>query len=238
MPELVHLGCGTKLYPPPWINIDPRRIETDTPGIVIRKGDAVNTGLASDSVELLFSNATFEHLYLPHVLPALREWRRILTPTGMAVQIGIPNFPEVARQYLAKGQGVTGDTFDLMEVHRYTLGFPEGHLDTFPWSTWSTTEHVDEAPADYLAQIHKAVYDADTLNRLLLMAGLHCTIWTYCYRDEPHPLNLAFAASRSPRTHTLDDVPYIDEYVNAATVQRIDRFGDSRLATFATWFDQ
>jgi predicted SAM-dependent methyltransferase len=232
----VQLGCGTQLFPPPWVNIDPRTLGSDDPDIQIRRGDAINTGLEAGTVEVMFSNAMFEHIFVSQQVAALKEWRRVLTPTGFVTAIGIPDFTEVCKQYLTAGPGVTGPTFDLFEAYRYVNGFPEGHLGDFDWDTWNTTERPDESPPTYLLQMHKAIFDEHYLNRLLLKAGLAGTIFRYTYRNEPCPLNLAFIAGHEHHTlaELTEAIPFIDEFINPRTVVEVTRFGSSRMADLAT----
>ena len=48
-------------------------------------GDACNTGLPSDSVDLVYSNSVFEHVPKETILEILRESRRILKPGGLTL---------------------------------------------------------------------------------------------------------------------------------------------------------
>lgn len=91
MPLLLHVGCGqkTKLQSTPvfrssdWgelrVDIDPA-VRPDVVGTMTDMA-----GVASASADALFSSHNIEHLY-PHEVPvALREFRRVLKPTGYAV---------------------------------------------------------------------------------------------------------------------------------------------------------
>jgi SAM-dependent methyltransferase len=227
----VHLGCGTILFHD-WVNIDPRPLNPPD-GFDVRQGDAVNLRLPDGSVEMMFSNAVLEHIYFAQQIEALKEWGRALTPTGFAVAIGIPDFEQVAIAYLDKGPGVTGPTFDLFEAYRYTTGFPEGHLAEagYEWKGWDTTANGDTAPPLYLAQIHKTIFDAPFLARILLHAGLNATIFRYAYQDEPHPLNLGFIAGHE--YHDLDEIwaiPHIDSWINRDSLVELTPLDNSRAA--------
>jgi SAM-dependent methyltransferase len=48
-------------------------------------GDARQTGLPSNSVDLVYSNSVFEHVPKPAILEILRESQRILKPGGLAL---------------------------------------------------------------------------------------------------------------------------------------------------------
>lgn len=91
MPTFLHVGCGRKhkdqttrgFDSPQWqevrFDIDPA-VGPDITGTMLDM-----TGVASDSMDALFSSHNIEHLY-PHEVPsALAEFRRVLKPDGFAV---------------------------------------------------------------------------------------------------------------------------------------------------------
>lgn len=60
-------------------------------------------GIFTDAAfDAVWSSHNLEHLFAPDVLPALREFKRILKPTGFAL-ITCPNIEEVARLLLDEG---------------------------------------------------------------------------------------------------------------------------------------
>jgi len=136
-----------------------------------------------ESLAFVFSNAFFEHLYVPQRLPFLRDLHRTLRGDGWAAFTGLPNFEEVARAYLERRRpGHVSPEFDLAEVYRYTHGAPEGR------ESW------------WLAQLHKGLLDSRTLSSLLVEAGFasHC-LFRYCWGNEPYPVNIGFLASKAPK---------------------------------------
>lgn len=91
MPTFLHVGCGRKhkdqttrgFHSPQWqevrFDIDPA-VGPDITGTMLDMA-----GVASDSMDALFSSHNIEHLY-PHEVPqALAEFRRVLKPDGFAV---------------------------------------------------------------------------------------------------------------------------------------------------------
>lgn len=91
MPTFLHVGCGPKrkdqttpgFNHPDWqeirFDID-ASVQPDITGTMLDM-----SGVASGSVDALFSSHNIEHLY-PHEVPqALAEFRRVLTPEGFAV---------------------------------------------------------------------------------------------------------------------------------------------------------
>jgi hypothetical protein len=107
--------------------------------------------------------------------------------------VGLPDFEAIAKAYVDRGSGVTGETFDLLDVYRYTHGFPE--MATTPlWSRWSPARHVNSAPPGYISQLHKGLLDAAHLSALLKRAGLTASLVRYAYPGEHQSINLGFVA--------------------------------------------
>lgn len=134
------------------------------------------------SVDLVYSNAFFEHLYRNQKLPHLKTLFNTLSDSGLVFYIGLPYFPEIARQYLNQGPGIVGETFDLFHVYRYTHGDPEA---------------VD--PSGWFEQLHKSLFDGPELQHLLQEAGFSSSlIFFYAYPgEEKTPVNCGFLAARS-----------------------------------------
>ena len=100
--EVLHVGCGGyapgKLHPifqgPSWrelrLDIDPDA----RPDIVSSMTEM--DSVASSSVDAIFSSHNVEHLYPHEVDLALREFRRVLKPSGFAL-ITLPDLQEIAR---------------------------------------------------------------------------------------------------------------------------------------------
>lgn len=208
----VQLGAGPKPIDG-FDNIDCRPV----PGATT--GHAFDLPYDDGTVDLLFGNAFFEHLYQAHLIPALTEWKRVLAPDGVAVIVGIPDFEVVARCYLEGDRGVIGPRFDMLEVYRYALGCPEADT-TVHWPDWSPSERCDDAPPEWIPQLHKCVFDASVVASLLDAAGLPGTVFRYAYIGEEYPLNLAFVAGH--RHHDVEaalaSVPTINDYVQHDTI--------------------
>lgn len=195
-----------------FVNIDLR----DKPGTV--RGHAHQIPVEDGTVDLLFSNALFEHLFLAQQIMALREWERVVAPDGVVVCVGIPDFEHVARAYLDRGPGILREKFDLLEAYRYTHGSPENYQDNAAdWLTWSPGEHPNDAPAGWLPALHKAIFDGESLSEFCTAAcGLHATVVRYCYPGETLPLNLGFVAGHVVHdpVEALRKVPGIGAYID------------------------
>lgn len=77
---------GSGLRPPGLLGDDWQEIRLDAdplvqPDILAPAHDL--SSMAAGSVEMVFSSHCIEHLYLDQAVPALREWKRVLTPDGL-----------------------------------------------------------------------------------------------------------------------------------------------------------
>lgn len=200
----LHIGCGDKHYE--WmLNCDYR--QTNAADLATDCGDL--SIFPDRTVNLVFSHAFFEHLYLTQHVPLLSDCQRILADNGTLCFIGIPDFKEIARAYLTQAPGLTGETFDLFHVYRYTHGSPE------------------IADGWWLEQLHKALFDQAYVHRLMNEVGFErWVIFSYCFPGEQLPLNLGVIAWKGEPTQVwktllpyreymaTDRVPVILEAVN------------------------
>ncbi|HEX8910953.1 MAG TPA: methyltransferase domain-containing protein [Humisphaera sp.] len=220
----LHIGSGDRRIAG-FLNVDVRPgPNTDVVG---HAGDL--SQVRDASVDTLFAHALFEHVYVGHQLPVLREWRRVMVPGGLIVCLGLPNFRAICELYLAGAPGIVSPRFDLFEVYRYTHGDPE-HAAPKAWPAWSPSEHRDAAPSGWIPQLHKGLFDPTQLADLLARAGLDATVFAYTYPGERHRLNLGFVSqsgSGPAATRLGDDevvrlvarVPDADRYVQTGSVR-------------------
>jgi predicted SAM-dependent methyltransferase len=174
----VHLGCGDDRLPG-FVNVDRRK--TPAADVVM---DLDLPRFTRGSIAIAFSNAFFEHLYRESRLPHLRRIFESLAADGLCCYIGIPYFRNVARFYLERAPGTSGPLFDLYNVYRYTHGDPE------------------QAPAWWLDQLHKSLFDEEELALLLQESGFASFVM-FCYGypgDATElPVNMGFYATKGPR---------------------------------------
>lgn len=167
------MGCGFKRMED-FINVDLKSSQaTDI------LADCSELKIFPDqSVDLIFSNAFFEHLYYDERLNHLKNVYRVLQKNGVAVYLGIPDFEAIAKAYLKGEQGNVSPKFDLDEVYRYTHGQPE------------------QVPTQYWReQLHKTLFDMKTLKVLLSTAGFKTVrIFRYRYQNDRVPVALGFIA--------------------------------------------
>jgi SAM-dependent methyltransferase len=213
----IQVGSGPRPIPG-FVNVEPRRIGKDS-----RKGHAADLSFAPDgTVDVLFNNAVFEHLYVGQQLRALREWKRVLAPEGVVACIGIPDFESIVRRYLA-GKDGDGGALDLSDVYRYTHGDPEqGTL--VDWGTWRPDRNLDRAPKEWLPQLHKSLFDAATLGGLFETVGLVPTIIRYRHPADRYEITIgAIAGHRAiDPVPALREIPGIEQFVDLDTVRVVE----------------
>jgi predicted SAM-dependent methyltransferase len=143
--------------------------------------------LPGESADGFFSHAFFEHLYRDSRVSHLRAARERVGPEGLVCYLGLPDFARVAELYLSRAHGVEGPIFDLHNVYRYTHGHPE------------------MGGTDWLAQLHKSLFDVGELDRMLTDAGFPSyVIFRYVFPDDRghHDLSLGFYATPTRRPTT------------------------------------
>jgi len=117
-PTHLHLGCGKKLLPPPWFNVDKRSdMEldychgegdvTDLRHILLVKCgfrhmddvDIEETEIEDGSIEEIYACHVLDHLSRNgEVDKALSEWYRVLRPGGI-LRVAVSDFEKVVRMY-------------------------------------------------------------------------------------------------------------------------------------------
>ena len=172
----VHVGCDTVRIDG-YVNVDVRA--TTAVDIVHDCKDVSIVPAAS--LELVYGNAFFEHLYVTQRLPFLRDVHRALRAHGWLLFTGLPDFEGIARAYLERREpGNVSPRFDLYEAYRYTHGAPEGR------PTW------------WLAQLHKGLLDTTTMVGLLRDAGCGAAeVFGYCWGEEPNQVTFGCIATKS-----------------------------------------
>ena len=192
-----------------FLNVDIRRVE----GVDIVGHAGAFRGVADGTVQTLFASAVLEHIFLGQHLAVLAEWKRVLAPDGLIVCIAIPDFAMLARLYLQNAPGVINERFDLLNVYRYTHGWPEEALAPV-WAQWQPDKQPNAAPAEWIPQLHKALFDVTYVSGLLAASRLQGVCFNYVYagNNETHPVNLGFIASSFPQFN----LPRTPEDIRAA----------------------
>ncbi len=167
----LHLGCGARILPG-YINIDLYRCEAD-----LQLDITDLSYFEDDSIDEIYLNAVFEHLYSFEQEKALSEWHRILKQGGVIKIDSIPDFDEVIKAYIAQTNGNTRKIFDLEEAMRYT--------------------HGEYGEADKIGGLHKDLFTKKKVKKLLENAGFEIThIESLQWGNERNPVNINVQAKK------------------------------------------
>jgi len=144
-----HRGFDQSIWKEVRIDIDP----LNAPDLVGSVSD-MRAVVEDESFDAIWSSHCIEHLYDHEVLPALREFRRILRTDGFAI-ISCPNLEAIAKQVVSK---------DIESVAYLSPAGAIRFLDMiFGHSRSIETGHV------YMT--HKTGFTSERLGRLAVRAG-------------------------------------------------------------------
>ena len=192
--DKLNLGCST-LRLPGFLNMDVR----PTRAVDIAHDCSDLSVFPDKSFSTVFSHAFFEHVFMDQRQACLKSVFHVLKDQGTVVFLGLPDFKKIALAYLNAETNTPNEKFDLIEVYKYTHGYPE------------------MAPAWWIEQLHKSLFDQDTIEELLKTAGFsHYSIFNYSFREEKIPLNLGFVGFKS-QPATLPDQPWLSHFLAGYT---------------------
>lgn len=93
----LHLGCGPR-YIPGWYHID----AVQFPHVDLRSAVDRIPQAADGSADVIYACHVLEHFSPERVPEVLREWHRILRPSGV-LRVAVPDMEAVARFYVEVG---------------------------------------------------------------------------------------------------------------------------------------
>lgn len=199
----LHLGCGD-IRLANCINVDFRA----TPAADIIH-DCSNVDIFPEkSISIVYSNAFFEHLYSNQRIPCLKSIYRVLKDNGFVIFTGIPDFENTARAYLNKEKITKTRVFDLDMVYRYTHGNPEQYPD------W------------WLEQLHKSLFDKETIKELLKKSNYTYVVFFKCgYINEKIITSLGFVGFKHKPAYDISrswlrkKLKLYSQTINISTIQ-------------------
>jgi predicted SAM-dependent methyltransferase len=164
----LHLGCGN-VHLDGYINIDAQvRPAADL------VADVTKLDYPENSIDEIYLNAVFEHLWKEDHVPVCTAWRKMLKPGGVLAIDSLPDFDRIAKAYVNKERGIVESVFGLYDVSRYTGGM-YGPKDIF--------------------QIHKDIFTAESIRNILQAAGFtRIDIKNVYWGNEPIDVNLNIRA--------------------------------------------
>ena len=90
----LHIGCGDR-YIPGFIHIDVRKLPHVDYVVPADKLDMFD----GNSVDLIYACHALEHFGRNHIEDVLKEWYRVLKPSGI-LRVAIPDFEKLVEVYL------------------------------------------------------------------------------------------------------------------------------------------
>ena len=176
--DKLHIGCGNVRLAG-FVNADISK--TAATDIVMDCSDL--SSLPASRFACIYANAFFEHLYIGDRLRCLRSARHTLKDDGVVIFTGLPDFETVSRAYLAHR--------GLLPGPQASEGLASEAVQNYLYGAPVEPEHRAEG-------LHKGLFDAPTLERLLREAGFeHYCVFRYCWGSERLPVNLGFAAFKA-----------------------------------------
>ena len=139
----LHIGCGDKRLAG-YVNID--IVPTEASDVVMDVSKDLYL-VPSDIASEIRLESAFEHFYRYDQLTILKHFHRILKKRARLVIMWLPDFDVIIDAYLKNEAGIVGSRFDLFNVYRYT--------------------HGDPVPRNSPHQLHKDIFNKDSIRRLL-----------------------------------------------------------------------
>ena len=173
----INLGCGKRLEKG-FINVDSGDFAHE--GFEFIKADVRKLPFKDNYADYIIAPQVLEHLPMKDVVPALKEWTRILKKKGKII-ITVPNFSDLAQawvnemngkidleRYLRLAQHIYGNQFHEGEFHKtpftpHFMQFILGDSGLKDWKMWA-----------YPAMVKAKSYDGlDETGRVYAVGQIH-----------------------------------------------------------------
>jgi SAM-dependent methyltransferase len=159
--NVLNAGCGAagagrvaSVFPPAVWNEVRLDIEPGTRPDIVGSFADMRGVVADASFDALYSSHAIEHLYAHEVIPALREFLRVLKPDGFAL-VTCPDLAAIARQLLDGGaEGIAYQS-------------PAGPIRPIDM----LYGHSESISAGHVAMAHNTGFTAPRLGRIALASG-------------------------------------------------------------------
>lgn len=152
---LVEIGPGTSRISSEWVTVDcENRCDVD---YVCQWGQE-RLPFADSTVDIVYASHVLEHIPWTHTEQAIQDVRRILKVGGL-FEIWVPDFRYLVECYL---KGICGDDWRVENLNDDPMVWLNGRIFTYGG---------DKGLAD--PNWHRAVFDRDSLTKLLINNGFH-----------------------------------------------------------------
>jgi len=127
----INLGCGKRLEKG-FINVD--SLDFKQKGFKFVKADVRKLPFKDSYADYIIAPQVLEHLQMTDVVPALKEWTRVLKPKGKII-ITVPNFCDLAQDWVNEmGGKVDLERYLRLAQHIYGNQFHEGEFHKTPFT--------------------------------------------------------------------------------------------------------
>lgn len=173
----INLGCGKRLEKG-FINVD--SMDFKKKGFKFIKADVRKLPFKDNYADYIISPQVLEHLKMTEVVPAIKEWVRVLKPKGKII-ITVPNFSDLAMAWLNEMQGqIDLKRYLTLAQHIYGNQLHEGEFHKTPF-TPHFMQYIlgDSGLKDWKITTHQAMgkavsYDGlDETNRVYAVGQIH-----------------------------------------------------------------
>ena len=147
----INMGCGWRDFGPEWIHIDGGDYKHLDYSSITDLGQ-----FKDDSVDLIYASHVIEYFNRTDAMILLKEWRRVLKPSGI-LRLAVPDFKVISRLY-------------------YEAGVP---LETFLGPLYGQMTMGNQTI------YHKTVYDYESLHSFLTKANFK-NIKKYDWKQTEH----------------------------------------------------
>lgn len=175
----INMGCGWRNFGPEWIHIDGGDYDH------LDYSSLTNLNQFKDNtVDLIYASHVIEYFDRQEVEELLKEWRRVLKPSGI-LRLAVPNFEIMAKLYCENKislSGVLGPLYGRMDMgkqkiyHKTTYDFDslkkllyKLNFNDIVLYDWKLTEHsqFDDHSQAYIPHMDKE-------NGVLISLNVEC----------------------------------------------------------------
>ena len=156
--KILHVGCGRVKLPEWFKGYEEIRLDLDPEANPDILGGMDDIPLPDESVNAIYTSHTLEHVYYNDAIKTLREFLRVLSPSGMAMVI-VPDVKSIAQRIL--DDDMYGSVYEVGGISVSAADMLYGHQGLMEGSE----------PGREFRFCHKFGYTPKTLGAALATAG-------------------------------------------------------------------
>ena len=150
----LHLGCANVILPPPFENLDARRLEE-----VDHVMDVCSLNFQDDTFDLIYASHLLEHFPRQETEPILKGWVRTLKPGGI-MRLSVPSLENLIKIYKVSGEDIDSIIGPLAGGQTYQENFHYTVFDTKSLTKLLTNVGCEAVhPWDFRRTSHSGYFD-------------------------------------------------------------------------------